>query len=105
MAVSRPQPWSLLGLATSTPSALEGGHGGGDVVAEQVQLGPAALLGRVDGELGRRQREDQPAAARVDRPGPQHLGQGGPGRVGVVAVEDGVGPLIMGASSLWPDRL
>jgi hypothetical protein len=52
---------------------LEGGHGGGDVVAEQVQLGPAALLGWMDGDLGRRQREDQPAAAGVDRPGSQDL--------------------------------
>jgi hypothetical protein len=77
----------------------EGGHGGGDVVAQQIQLGPAAFLGGVDGELGRRQREDQPAAARVDQPGPEDLGQGRLGRVGVVAVEDGVGPLIMGASS------
>ena len=48
--------------------ALEGGHGGGDVVAEQVQFGAATFLGWVDGELGRWQGEDQPAAAGVDRP-------------------------------------
>jgi hypothetical protein len=42
----------------------------------------------MDGELGRRKGEDQPAAAGVERPGPEHLGQGRPGRVGVVAVQD-----------------
>jgi hypothetical protein len=91
MAVSRPQPWSLTGLATSIPSAWRAVTVGGDVVAQQIQCGSAARLGRVDGELGRRQGEDQPAAARVHRAGAEHLGQGGPGRVGVVAVEDGVG--------------
>jgi hypothetical protein len=54
---------------------LEGGHGGGDVVAEQVPFGAAAFLGWVDGELGRWQGEDQPAAAGVDRPGPEDRGQ------------------------------
>jgi hypothetical protein len=42
---------------------LEGGHGGGQVVGHEVQLGPATLVGRVDGELGRWQGEEQPAAA------------------------------------------
>jgi hypothetical protein len=28
------QFWSLIGRATSIPLGLEGGHGGGDVVAE-----------------------------------------------------------------------
>jgi hypothetical protein len=42
-------------------------------------------------DLGRGEGEDQPAAARIDRPGPEDLGQGRPGGVGVVAVEDGVG--------------
>jgi hypothetical protein len=68
------------------PLGLEGGH----VVGHEVQLGPATLGGRVDGDLGRRQGEDQPAAG-VDRPGPQDLGQGGAGPVGVFALEDGVG--------------
>jgi hypothetical protein len=53
MAVSRPQPWSLIGLAIWDPLGLEGGHGGGDVVGHEVELGPAALLGRMHGELGR----------------------------------------------------
>src|SRR6266542_4157813 len=72
------------------PLGLKCGHGGGDVVGHEIELGPAALLGRVDGELGRREREDQPAAAGVDRPGPEHLGQRRACRAGVVAVEDGV---------------
>jgi hypothetical protein len=80
MAVSRPQPWSLIGLAISIPSAWRA-----------ATVAATSSLGRVDGDLGRWQGEDQPAPAGVDRPGPQDLGQGGPGRVGVVAVEDGVG--------------
>jgi hypothetical protein len=47
---------------------LKGGHGGGDVVAEQVQLGAAAFLGWVDGELGRcRAKISQPPPASTDR--------------------------------------
>jgi SRSO17 transposase len=46
-----------------------------------------------------------PATAGVDRPGPQDLGQGGPGRGGVVTVEDGVGAVDHAPSFLWPDLL
>jgi hypothetical protein len=87
------------------PLGLEGGHGGGDVVGHEIELGPSTPLGRVDGELGRWQGEDQPAAAGVHRSSSQDLGQRRPGGVGVVAVEDGVAPLIMAASLLWLDRL
>jgi NAD(P)-dependent dehydrogenase (short-subunit alcohol dehydrogenase family) len=91
------------------PLGLEGRHGGGDVVAEQVELGPAARLGRVDGDLGRRECEDQPAAASVDRPGAEDLGQCRPGRVGVLAVEDGVravdhGRILAGPTAVVKDR-
>jgi hypothetical protein len=72
MAVSRPQPWSLIGLATSIPSAW-GGHGGGHVVGHKIQLGPPPSAAGCTGDLGRRQREDLPATARIDRPRPQHL--------------------------------
>ena len=101
MAVSSPQPgrWSAW---RSLPLGLEGGHGGGDDVGHEIELGPAAPLRRVDSELGRWQGEGQPATAGVHRPGPQHLGQGRPGRVGVVAVEDGVGAVDYGGSFLWP---
>ena len=83
-------------LSPRGPIGLEGGHGGGDVVGQEMELGPAALLGRMDGEFGRWQREDQPGVAGVDRPGPEHLGQGGPGRVGIVAVGDGAGTVDRG---------
>src|SRR4029450_11277375 len=35
------------------PLGLEGGHRGGDVVGQKIELGPAARLGRGDGDLGR----------------------------------------------------
>lgn len=38
-----------------------------DVVADQVEIGGAGGLGRVDGDLGGRQLEDQPSAAGVHR--------------------------------------
>jgi hypothetical protein len=99
MAVSRPQPWSLIGLATSIPSAW-GGHGGGHVVGHKIQLGPPPSAAGCTGDLGRRQREDLPATARIDRPRPQHFGQGGPGGVGVVAVQVSWAPLMVTASLL-----
>jgi hypothetical protein len=91
MAVSRPQPWSLTGLVTPIPSAWRAATVAATSSQSRYSSAPAALLGRVDGDLGRRQREDQPAAAGVHRPGSQNLGQRRSGRVGVVAVEDGVG--------------
>lgn len=50
----------------------------------------------MDGELGRREGEDEPAAARIHRPGPKYLGQGRSGPPGVGAVEDGVGAIDRG---------
>jgi hypothetical protein len=50
------------------PLGLEGGHRGGDVVAQQIQLGPTARLGRVDGDLGRGSAKiSQPPPASTDR--------------------------------------
>jgi hypothetical protein len=40
-----------------------------------MELGPPALVCRVDGDLGRWQGEDQPAG--VNRSGSEDLGQGG----------------------------
>lgn len=45
---------------------VELGLRGRDVVAEQAELVVRRPLGGVNAELGRRQREDQPAVARVD---------------------------------------
>jgi Amino acid permease len=54
---------------------LELGHGRLYVVAHQVELLRTALLGRVERRLGRRQPEDEPAAAGVDRREPQHVAE------------------------------
>jgi len=45
------------------------------VVGREIELGPAALGGWVDGEFGRWQGEDQRAVASIHRPGPEDLGQ------------------------------
>jgi hypothetical protein len=50
------------------PLGLEGGHGGGHVVGHEIQLGPATLGGRMDGDLGRgRAKISQPPPASIDR--------------------------------------
>ena len=48
-----------------------------DVVAHQVKLMVAVTVSRMNGQLGRRQREDEPAAARVDRRQAQRVGEEG----------------------------
>ncbi len=52
-------------------------------------MAPAALR-RVRRELGRREREDQPAAAGVDRVEVEHVAQERPDRLRVLAEQDGV---------------
>ena len=47
----------------------------------------------MDGELGRREGEEQPAAARIHRPGPKHLGQGRSGPPASSRLEDGEGAI------------
>jgi hypothetical protein len=93
MALNSPQPWSLIGLAISILSAWRATTAAATSSQSRYSSARPPSSGWVDGELGRWRREDQPAAASVDRPGSQHLGQCGPGRLGVVAVEDGVGAL------------
>ena len=46
---------------------------GVDVVAHEVELMPAVSVGRVHGQFGGRQREDEPAAARVGRRQAKHV--------------------------------
>jgi hypothetical protein len=53
----------------------------------------------VDGDLGGRQGEDQPAAAGVDRAGLEHPAQRVAGGVGVLAVHDRVHPVDHGDTS------
>jgi hypothetical protein len=43
------------------------GERGRDIVAHQIELMPALAVGRMHGQLGRRQSEDTPAASGVHR--------------------------------------
>jgi hypothetical protein len=63
---------------------------GPQIVAHQVQTAVTNRPG-VDGELTRRQSEDQPAAAGVDGRKLQHLAEERPRRLGVLGVKDRVG--------------
>jgi hypothetical protein len=50
------------------PLGLEGGHGGGHVVAQEIQLGPATLGGRWKASsAGGRAKISQPPPASTDR--------------------------------------
>jgi DNA-binding CsgD family transcriptional regulator len=66
------------------------GQGGADVVAHQVQLVAGVSIGRVHGQLGGRQGEDEPAAARVHRRQVQHVGEERPDPLGVRGEDDRV---------------
>src|SRR5262245_16012918 len=46
-----------------------------DVIAHEVELVPAALLGRMGRQLRGRQCEDQPTAAGIDRAQPEHVSE------------------------------
>ena len=72
------------------PAAVEVGDGGLDVVTHQVELVARWPVGRVDGDLRRGQGEDQPAPTDVDVREAEHVPEGGPVGIGVVAVEDHV---------------
>jgi hypothetical protein len=52
------------------------GDEGVDIVADEVDL-VEAVVARMDAELGRRQPEDQPAAARIDARDFEHVAQEG----------------------------
>jgi len=47
--------------------ALELGDRRVDVIAHEIELVMAGVVGRVDGQLGGRESEDEPAVAGVDR--------------------------------------
>src|SRR5262249_30082186 len=49
------------------------GEGGADVVGHQVELVAGLPVRRMNRELGRRQGEDEPAPARVDRGQAEHV--------------------------------
>ena len=66
------------------------GEGGLDVITHEVKLVAAFAVGRVDSELGRRQGEDKPAAARVCRRHAKHVREEGPNLLGLSGEHDGV---------------
>src|SRR5262249_15325990 len=59
-----------------------------DVVAHQVDLMTAVLGGRVHRDLGRRQREDEPALSGIDVGESEDVAQEGAIRFGILAVDD-----------------
>jgi hypothetical protein len=61
-----------------------------EVVAHQVQLVAGLFLGRVHGDLGRWQPEDQPAATRVDAREPERVPNEAAVRLRVAAVQQHV---------------
>src|ERR1700730_2946791 len=67
----------------------EGGYFGFQVVAYEIEfVGIAMLIGRVECGFGRRQGEDEPAMARIDRLEPEDVAEEGAVCLGVFAVED-----------------
>lgn len=60
------------------------------VVADEIQLLRPVLLGRMEGHFCRRQREDQPAAARVDRWQSEDIAKERPVGLGISSVDDHV---------------
>ena len=85
-----PQPASSGSPFTSMPLARKLGEGGVEVVAHEGEL-VGGRLGGVDGDLGRGEGEDQPAAAGVDVVPAEHVGHDRAQRVGVGGVEQDVG--------------
>ena len=63
-----------------------------EVIAHQIEFLRAVFLGRVDGHLGRRESENEPAFARVHVGEPQDVAEEFSVRLGVAAVEDDVCP-------------
>src|SRR5207253_8274373 len=61
-----------------------------DVLAHQVELVPARLRCGMDGELARRQREDQPAVVRIDVREREHVAEERPRGLGVLGEHDRV---------------
>ena len=62
-----------------------------EVLAHQVELMAASTLTRVEGQLRRRQPEDQPATASINGPKAEHLLREGTRRLGIVSKDDHVG--------------
>jgi hypothetical protein len=90
---SRPHPWSATGLANSAPLGREVGARRLHVVAQQVELVDPAPVGGMDGDLGRRHLENEPAVTGVDRCEIEDVTEEMPVRVCIPAVDDDVRPV------------
>ena len=91
IAVISPQRSSLIGRLSSTAFALELGDRRADVVAHQVELVMAGLVGGVHGQLCGRQGDDGPAVAGVDRREFEDVSDERANRVCVLGEDDRVG--------------
>jgi hypothetical protein len=90
----RLEPEALLAHGPDDVGALAGElvEGRVDVVAHQVELVSAGAVGGMRGELGGREREDEPPAACVDRRQLEHVSEESANALGVLREEDRVGP-------------
>ena len=88
MAVRRPNPSSLTGPENSTPLASACRRR--DVVAHEIELLAEVSFARMRGELRRRQREDEPAAAGVDGRELEDVAQEGAKGFRLLGEDDGV---------------
>jgi hypothetical protein len=64
--VRQPPPGEVHDLGAFDAALLHAGDEGADALAEEVELVQVVSIGRMDGNLGRRQTEDQPAASGID---------------------------------------
>ena len=84
-------PPHVLDLAAGDAAVGHVGDQRVDVVAHQVDLVPAVVLGRMHGDLRRRETEDEPAVADVDVGQLDDVPEKGPIGVGVRAEDHCVG--------------
>ena len=87
--VTRPKPWSAIGFGNSTPLAFSSSTVfwmSSHMRYSSWKPGSIAVDG-MHAQLSRRQRENQPTVAGVDRGEAQHISKEGPNRVRIL-VED-----------------
>lgn len=84
------QTSSLISFVNSTPLPRNVLTVAANVVAHQVQLVVGVAVRGMGGELGGREGEDQPTAARVDPAELEHITKERPVGIGVAGENDGV---------------
>jgi hypothetical protein len=105
MAVSRPQPWSLIGRATSIPSAWRAATvAATSSVMRYSSARPPSSAGWTASSAGGSAKISQPPPASTDRV-PSTLASAERVASASSLYRMAWAPLIMAASSLWPDRL